>query len=388
MFKRTIATVITSALILISGVVSPSVFAAKELPASVKGQIMIAVIVNGQKVLFPDTEPYLDANSRTLVPVRFVSESLGAEVKWDDKTRTVTLNYKGKKIVMPLNSKDVSIDGTNITLDTAAVMTDGRTMVPLRFASEAMDADVKWDGDSHYVKVSDKAFQAKVDSGEIKLDPWGRMLAPTPPAVISKNWNVLSDIPSYVYTISTPKGGSGISNKKLFEEDWKGLDKSIFSVTENQIRDYYLAALNVDYRTIDENTFVKAIVKEMTFQNDDSSITEAAMRSYVKFVKKNHIVIIGYADPEMYLTRYESAKVVVRTHFKFKVVSSDNVTEALLDSYDPSITSETFKVDLGKWYDGYADVLFHRTVTDGHDYSGIAYNENMFVTGAYKYSEL
>ncbi|MDQ0885083.1 archaellum component FlaF (FlaF/FlaG flagellin family) [Paenibacillus sp. V4I9] len=45
---------------------------------------MIPVIVNGQKVKFPDTEPYIDGNGSTMVPVRFVSEVLSSEVVWDE----------------------------------------------------------------------------------------------------------------------------------------------------------------------------------------------------------------------------------------------------------------------------------------------------------------
>ncbi|QGQ98816.1 hypothetical protein EHS13_30030 [Paenibacillus psychroresistens] len=74
MLKKTIATAVVLAVIS-----STTSLAATELPAPVKGQMMIPVIVNGLKVLFPDTEPFIDDNGRTMVPVRFVSEKLGGE---------------------------------------------------------------------------------------------------------------------------------------------------------------------------------------------------------------------------------------------------------------------------------------------------------------------
>jgi hypothetical protein len=387
MLKKMITTVIALVLISTTGIFSTSAIADTKLPDPVKGQIMIVVIVNGEKVLFPDTEPFIDANNRTMVPVRFVSQKLGGEVAWDAVSKIVTITYKSKIITMPIDSKEVDIDGKIISLDTSAVLTDGRTMVPLRFVSEAMDTEVTWDGDAQSVKVNDAAFNAKVKSGEIKLDPWGRALAPAPAPATAAYWNVLSDIPSYVYDLPYYETDGDYSNKRLFAEEWKTLTSSDLAVEANKIKNYYLAALNVDFRTIDENAFAAAIIKEMAFQNEDSSHSEAGAKNYAKFVKKNHIIVKGYADPEMYLTRMEFGYVKVRTHFKFQVINSDNLTEAIADSYDPSKSSQTFKVNLGKWYDGYADVAFYQAVQNGRDVSGLAYNENMFVIGSFKYHE-
>lgn len=389
MIKKTIAT----ALVLVSLLGSTTAFGATKLAEPIKGQIMIAVIVNGNKVLFPDTEPYLDENSRTLVPVRFVSQSLGAEVKWDDKTRTATITYNSKVIVIPLNSKEVTVDGTAITLDTAAVLSEGRTMVPLRFVSEAMDAEVIWDGDAHYVGVSDKAFLAKVESGEITLDPWGRMLAPKPAPALSAKWNVLNDVPAYAYSLPVADNDSNtFDNKTYFSgfmikeyTDKVGLDKM-----SNVIRNYYLTVLNVDYRTIDEKVYgdaVKSLIATNSIKHDDS--VNNNVKRYVKFVKDNHIITRGYADPESYMTRMKSNKPVIRTHFKFMVIQSDDKTQTVLDSFDVG-SSDELALKKNVWYTGYADVYLY-TYSDSHqtDNMGLYPNlENMFSKGRYVYKVL
>jgi hypothetical protein len=51
----------------------------------------LRVVVNGEKVNFPDAQPFIDSNSRTQVPVRFVSQALGASVNWADKPKQLQL---------------------------------------------------------------------------------------------------------------------------------------------------------------------------------------------------------------------------------------------------------------------------------------------------------
>ncbi len=57
----------------------------------------IRVVVNGTKINFPDVEPFIDDNSRTQVPIRFVGEVLGADVGWDGNTKKSNNSIKRKK---------------------------------------------------------------------------------------------------------------------------------------------------------------------------------------------------------------------------------------------------------------------------------------------------
>ena len=108
----------------------------------------ILVYVDGNLVHFPDQQPYIDQNSRTLVPVRFVSEALGAKVDWKGQKQEVDINHeaKDKRVLLWVGKRDYTVNGVTARMDTQAVLTDqARVMVPLRFVSEALGADVRWE---------------------------------------------------------------------------------------------------------------------------------------------------------------------------------------------------------------------------------------------------
>lgn len=105
-----------------------------------------SVRVNDLLVSFPDTQPYIDGNSRTMIPVRFVSEALGADVSWDDNAQTAVISLDGTTVKVPVGSKTITVtksgNTSTVTMDTQAVITDGRTCIPIRFVAEALGAYV------------------------------------------------------------------------------------------------------------------------------------------------------------------------------------------------------------------------------------------------------
>lgn len=115
------------------------------------------VRVNDRLVSFPDTQPYIDGNSRTMIPVRFVSEALGADVSWDDNTQTAVISLDGTTVKVPVGSKTITVTkGSNtsaVTMDTQAVITDGRTCIPIRFVAEALGAYVGYSNYYNTVEI-------------------------------------------------------------------------------------------------------------------------------------------------------------------------------------------------------------------------------------------
>ncbi|NPV90915.1 MAG: copper amine oxidase N-terminal domain-containing protein [Firmicutes bacterium] len=106
-----------------------------------------------ERILEPDVPPRV-IDGRTMVPVRIVAEALGTEVSWDDATKTV-IACRGITVVrIPINSMTASCSGEEIGLDVPAQIVEGRTLVPLRFISEAFGATVEWDGGSRTVSVT------------------------------------------------------------------------------------------------------------------------------------------------------------------------------------------------------------------------------------------
>lgn len=118
----------------------------------------VTAIYRGER----DVTAYAHDN-RTFVPVRFVGERLGATVGWDNDTQAVTVEKDGHKISMAVGSSTYELDGETKTLDAPAEFTpstDGnsRTMVPIRFVSEALGYQVEWDQARSLVVIAPKAL--------------------------------------------------------------------------------------------------------------------------------------------------------------------------------------------------------------------------------------
>jgi hypothetical protein len=127
-------------------------------------QLPLRVVVNGDRVNFPDAEPFIDDNGRTQVPVRFVSEALGAEVGWEGSTKTVTISQGDKEIKIVIGKKDYTINGEKNLMDTEALLKEDRTFVPIRFVSEGLGARVEWDSAVRTVYIDTR------EKGDIKDD--------------------------------------------------------------------------------------------------------------------------------------------------------------------------------------------------------------------------
>ncbi|MDD3364643.1 MAG: transporter substrate-binding domain-containing protein [Syntrophomonas sp.] len=101
----------------------------------------VSVAVNGTLINFPDQKPYI-TEGRALIPVRFVSNALGAHVKWDDPQ--INIETQDQSIVLIVDSKTATVNSSPISLDVPAAISGGRVMVPLRFVSQVLGAEVKW----------------------------------------------------------------------------------------------------------------------------------------------------------------------------------------------------------------------------------------------------
>ena len=110
----------------------------------------IKVLLNGSEIEFD--QPPIIRDDRTLVPMRAIFEAMGCEVEWDDGTINVR---KGNKDIMTLwiDRAEMWLPDGNIILDVPPQIVNDRTLVPVRAISESMGADVEWDGNSRTVKI-------------------------------------------------------------------------------------------------------------------------------------------------------------------------------------------------------------------------------------------
>ncbi len=102
----------------------------------------LTLFINDTYTIKNDLNDQLDAppeivNNRTVVPLRYIAESLGVDVKWDGPTQTITMTKDGKTITLTIGE---TTDGN----DTPAMIKNSRTMVPVRYISEQFGANVMW----------------------------------------------------------------------------------------------------------------------------------------------------------------------------------------------------------------------------------------------------
>ncbi len=129
------------------------------VPATVSAADNITVILNGEKLEF-DVQPTL-MNDRTMVPMRAIFEALDTTVYWSELNETVTAysNTSGS-MVLPIGDTTATVNGEAYELDQPAVLKDGRTLVPIRFVSESLGAKVGWDDKTQTVTI-DRVLDAE-----------------------------------------------------------------------------------------------------------------------------------------------------------------------------------------------------------------------------------
>ncbi|MGG4444946.1 copper amine oxidase N-terminal domain-containing protein [Brevibacillus porteri] len=126
------------------------------------GSTEVKAFVDGKQVQ-ADVAPYVQGG-RALVPVRAISSALKAEVNWKPETRTVEITRGEKSITLYLDKKEATVDGKATSLDTAPVLKNGRVFLPLRFISEQLNAEVKWQEEGKIVIIDD--IQASKESDQ------------------------------------------------------------------------------------------------------------------------------------------------------------------------------------------------------------------------------
>lgn len=123
----------------------------------------VNIVIDGEGLNL-DVAPQI-IDGRVMVPIRGVLENLGALVKWDDETQTVSARKSSKTISLEIGSNDVTLDKgeTNddgsaktetIQTDVAAQLVSDKTLVPLRVISEAMGYSVDWNDETYTVSIT------------------------------------------------------------------------------------------------------------------------------------------------------------------------------------------------------------------------------------------
>ncbi|MDE4541387.1 MULTISPECIES: copper amine oxidase N-terminal domain-containing protein [unclassified Thermoanaerobacterium] len=123
------------------------------------------VRAKGREIKF-DVPPVIKSGTM-LIPVRAVVESLGANVNWDAATNTVTITKGGTTIVFDLNGSKVYVNGSEVTLSMPAMEISNRTFVPIRFIAETLGVNINYDDKTGDVDIEDGNQQGSTVSQSV-----------------------------------------------------------------------------------------------------------------------------------------------------------------------------------------------------------------------------
>lgn len=113
----------------------------------------ISVLIDGTPVTFTadSGKPFVDGNGRTQVPLRAVMEQFGCKVEWDSTKNAAVITRGRTTVIVPIGINQIFVNNNTVPMDTAALIHDSRTYLPIRPVLEAFGAAVDWDNGTVFV---------------------------------------------------------------------------------------------------------------------------------------------------------------------------------------------------------------------------------------------
>ncbi|NLW07677.1 MAG: copper amine oxidase [Clostridia bacterium] len=177
------------AFLVVAAIITPAAFAQGKA-----GEIQVQV--DGLPVAF-DVPPLIQ-NGRTLVPFRAIAEALNVNVSWDGVNRTISASDGKNSVWLQIGNPTASRNQIPMELDAPPLMLDNRTLIPLRFFSEAFNCRVNWDGAANMVKISSPPKSMTVIGfyalGDSKSSSWQDLFGMPYPQTARANTDLVSKL--------------------------------------------------------------------------------------------------------------------------------------------------------------------------------------------------
>lgn len=127
-------------------------------------------VINGRSTALDDAlQPRL-VDGRTLVPLRFIAEALGASLSWDNAEQKITLSLNGSTLILWLDHSRALVNGQGITLDVPPQRIGDSTFVPVRFISEKLQQKVDFDGETSSITINATGSGKTAEAGAKNAD--------------------------------------------------------------------------------------------------------------------------------------------------------------------------------------------------------------------------
>lgn len=112
----------------------------------------ISIFLEDKPIIFDETIPFIK-DGTTLIPLRKMAESLGAEIEWDQATKTIMVKKDERVITLTIDSKVANVDGKAVDLIVSPIIVQSTTMVPAKLIAESLGMLIEWDNDNRAVKI-------------------------------------------------------------------------------------------------------------------------------------------------------------------------------------------------------------------------------------------
>ncbi len=177
--------------------------ASQSLIASAQVQAPISVLIDGLSLNL-EVLPVIQ-NDRTLVPFRAIAEAMNIDVSWDDQTSTVNATDGKTTVRLQIDNRTAYLNNTPMTLDVAPQIVDGRTLIPLRFFSEAYKCQVNWNSALNQVSIISPPKAMTVIGfyalGDSATSSWTNLFGQTYPTAAKGNTDIISELAVGWYSV-------------------------------------------------------------------------------------------------------------------------------------------------------------------------------------------
>ncbi|MBR1443040.1 MAG: copper amine oxidase N-terminal domain-containing protein [Firmicutes bacterium] len=361
---------------------------------SINADVTPSILINGSVV--ESTVPPCIYNGTTMVPLRTISESLGANVQWDEATRSIHIEKSQRTVDLVIGEVAAKINGDYVTAKMAPTIVNGSTMVPLRFIGEALNCKVNWDGATKTVIIESGDSQQQPQQ-EYKqqggTDAYGRTIRKTNlPSNAADFPYIAEGVPNWCYELQPTIMKNNVWGAGYYKDtELKGDTAKDVYMSADEIYPQNLSGgvyedavkftncqFNVNYNTLDEkwvndilscfsDTQIAAL--EKAWVNDPIKTERQDLESMISGYKKRQTVISSEVQvlPETMWVDY-----LGHPHFSVYVkttIESDNAKPLLSPFFGESWVGvgdqKHTAFEVGKTYEG---VVTYTLTKDSKDH--------------------
>lgn len=245
------------------------------LAASAQGSgPAISVVLDGLPVNL-DVQPVIQ-NDRTLVPFRAIAEAMNVTVNWDNQSRTVNASDGKRNVRLQIDNRTAYRNNTPMTLDVAPQIIGDRTLIPLRFFSEAFNCKVDWNDAFKIVSIISPPKAMTVIGfyalGDSNTSSWTDLFGQSYPTTASGNTDVISELALGWYSLD--QDGNLLTKSRTGWQRPDGWEKVMAAADE-----YRLKAEMVVHVTDGDNT-ISTLLKDPTAMSRAAKAISEEARQY------------------------------------------------------------------------------------------------------------